>query len=150
MYMGIKSLKEGNLITLNGKIFKIIKKIFEGNINNDLCNIKLLSKDGPLYFHGWDEDLEPILLKEHLLEKIGFKNVGNTFKLNLDKYEITVSIDYTNCYTDITHLIVCDDSNEIILEATVKYIHTLQNIIFGITGVELNVDKLIKNKYYEN
>lgn len=36
-----------------------------------------------------------------------------------------------------------------ILEATVKYIHTLQNIIFGITGVELNVDKLI-NKYYEN
>ena len=155
--MDIRQLRAGNLVTTNGKPAGTtngnVYKILDTNSANRLdeleliggATIEILDGEYRTTVGAWIDYLEPIEITCDLLRKIGFESENyKLFVTKIDKYEICIFGSDSLCGDNETYtLSICDDDDDQILESNVVYFHTLQNIIFDITDLELNVDNLI-------
>ena len=81
------------------------------------------------------EDLIPIPLTEEWLIKFGFKNTGEQFfNVWKDKQGIITFQKDLSCYVGLSHY----EAPPLFVEC--KYVHTLQNLYFALTGEELTID----------
>lgn len=160
--MDIRQLRVGNLVTTNGKpagtkkggIYKVIdtnsaNRLDELGLVGD-ATLQILDGDYTTCVGAWVDYLEPIELNFTLLEKIGFNNIGGTLYLNIDKYEISITCDSLDSYDGVQVLILSIYNNvgEKVMDGYWEnieclYLNILQNIIYDITGLDLNVDNLI-------
>jgi len=149
--MDIRQLRAGNLVTTNGILSGTtngnVYKILDTDSANRLDELKgsatIATKE--IQYHSfvdvWEKDLEPIEITDELLENIGLSKDYHRFKAKIGKYEIDIVHHYD--FNERFNLVIYDNEDEILLEAQVVYLHTLQNLIFDITDLELNVDNLI-------
>ncbi len=102
----------------------------------------------PIQYHSfvdvWAEDLEPIEITDELLDKIGFQDRLGTFEKKIENYGIKFLLN-NKVLPPLSYLHIYDTSNKgkFKLGADVKYLHTLQNLIFDVTDLELDVENLI-------
>ena len=150
--MDIRQLRAGNLVTTNGKpmdthrggVYKVVRTIIHKELTTELAVIETTSDN----FHDETSvigaNLEPIEITYDLLLNIGFKLENyKLFVTKIDKYEICIFGSDSLCGDNETYtLSICDDDDQI-LEANVVYLHTLQNLIFDMTDLELDVENLI-------
>lgn len=151
--MDIRQLRAGNLVTTNGKPSGTTKgniyKILDTNSANRLDELKLIGGATIEILDGeyrttvgaWLDYLEPIEITDDLLENIGLSKDYHRFKTKIGKYEINIAHHYD--FNERFNLVIYDNEDEILLEAQVVYLHTLQNLIFDVTDLELNVENLI-------
>lgn len=97
---------------------------------------------------AWSEFMEPIKLTYELLTQIGF--IGNKYQLymKLDDYVVTLLDTEASDYFDGYYVVIRNMYDELILKTdyTVLYLHKLQNLIYVVTNMHLNVNN-IKSKY---
>jgi hypothetical protein len=87
------------------------------------------------------EELEPILLTHEILERCGFKQVGDYLSKNLylnhaDEHFFKIDINIVD-YKVLLHFA---GSQKVILPYHYKFLHQLQNLYFALTGEELEVN----------
>jgi len=151
--MNIRQLRAGNLVTTNGtpagttngNIYKILDT-YSANRLDELkliggATIEILDGEYRTTVGAWLDYLEPIEITDDLLESIGSSKDYHRFKTKIGKYEIDIVHHYD--FNERFNLVIYDNEDEILLEAQVVYLHTLQNLIFDITDLELNVENLI-------
>jgi hypothetical protein len=126
--MTAQELRIGNLITFNGKEFKVIALA-----ENDVCI------NG---FGGIAENFEPIPLTEDWFLKFGFlnckKNGSNYFSDSIDDPN-NATIRFAHPDSDWIYS-VGDDDHGIVFNK-INYVHQLQNLYFALTGNELTLNK---------
>lgn len=151
--MDIRQLRAGNLVTTNGKPAGTKKgnvyKILDTYISNRLDELKLIGGATIEILDGeyrttvgaWLDYLEPIEITDELLEKIGFPfwQKSGSGRVCLVLGDFSIEIDPIDKYI----LYMRDNSRYEILRARIKYLHTLQNLIFDMTDLELDVENLI-------
>lgn len=146
--MDIRQLRAGNLVTTNGKpagtengsIYKILNVANSGVFEGEFC-VQMECYESAFSYWGWNIDLEPIVITDELLVKLGFADRDTFFEIKLSNYKIDI---FNNkLYPHDSALCIYDVSNngKCKLSADIKYLHTLQNLILDITGLDLNVDK---------
>ena len=119
-----KELRIGNYINIEGNIIKIgIQAIVD--IENSKKQNKNLIK------------FEPILITKELIKQLGFEHdSGNWFKLIIRKRDSISGIIY-NYKTG--ELIIGYDRDWLNVKRTYQYLHNLQNIIYDLTRLELEI-----------
>ena len=145
--MDIRQLRAGNLVTTNGipegtengSIYKILNVANSGVFEGKFC-VQMECYESAFSYWGWNIDLEPVEITGELLDKIGLGELHNPFGIKLNEYRIKV-IHHSFFYDGFRLEINRKEEN--ILESEVVYLHTLQNLILDITGLDLNVDNLI-------
>lgn len=147
--MDIRQLRAGNLVTTNGKpagttkgnIYKVLDTNNSNMLDDLIGSATIATKE--IEYRSltdiWAKDLEPIAITEELLEKIGFKCCMSVLFLQLKYYGINFTYNKFDGFT----LWIDNYKEEPILHARIEYLHTLQNLILDITGLDLNVDNLI-------
>ena len=155
--MDIRQLMAGNLVTTNGKPSGTtngnIYKILDTNSANRLDELKLIGGATIEILDGeyrttvgaWLDYLEPIEITDDLLGNIGLSKDYHRYNTKIGKYEIYIVHHYD--FNERFNLVIYDNEDEILLEAQVVYLHTLQNLIFDVTDLELNVENLITKKH---
>lgn len=157
--MDIRQLRAGNLVTTNGNPAGTTKggiyKVLDTNSANRLdelglvgdATLQILDGDYKTCVGAWVDYLEPIEITNELLKIIGFYELGNSLVFNLDKYEIYITSDYIDSYYGISVLLIYNDDgmeiSKLNLQSENFYLHTLQNLIYDMIGIELNVYNLI-------
>ena len=141
--MKAKDLRQDNLITLSTDKYKIYKVL---RVTNNLVTIDLT------HDNWYDErsfnikDIRPVKITDELLNKLGFikedKGYGDFFSLPLSHYIATLKY---NCFIDEYELRISVKDNTVILTTVVTYFHKLQNIIYDVVDLELDIDNIIKS-----
>lgn len=135
----INELRIGNLIERNGILAKI------EIINNELDEVYSLGED--FYYSDFCCNIEPILLTEEWLLKLGFELDDD------DLYTLCLFSQRDPKYNSIELWTRSNEGIKIILEVDegempeqscvplhhIKYVHQLQNLYFCLTGAELTV-----------
>ena len=139
--MTANELRIGNLIKGIGTNIEWIVEGFEGD-----C---IYSNDGWRYLSHF----EPIPLTEEWLVKFGFKSDNNEPN---EIYSIDISTDERYDYVSTLRIIVMDDfclvdimekgthpraDESIVTLKSIQHVHSLQNLIFALTGEELILKK---------
>ena len=152
--MNIRQLRAGNLVTTNGKPAGTTKgnvyKILDTNSSNRLdefigsATIEILDDEYRTTVGAWVDYLEPIEITDELLDKIGFQDRLGIFENKIENYGIKFLLN-NKVLPPLSYLHIYDTSNKgkFKLGADVKYLHTLQNLIFDVTDLELDVENLI-------
>ena len=152
--MDIRQLRAGNLVTTNGKPAGTTKgnvyKILDTNSSNRLdefigsATIEILDDEYRTTVGAWVDYLEPIEITDELLDKIGFQDRLGIFENKIENYGIKFLLN-NKVLPPLSYLHIYDTSNKgkFKLGADVKYLHTLQNLIFDVTDLELDVENLI-------
>ncbi len=152
--MDIRQLRAGNLVTTNGKPAGTtngnVYKILDTNSSNRLdefigsATIEILDDEYRTTVGAWVDYLEPIEITDELLDKIGFQDRLGTFENKIENYGIKFLLN-NKVLPPLSYLHIYDTSNKgkFKLGADVKYLHTLQNLIFDVTDLELDVENLI-------
>lgn len=147
--MDIRQLRAGNLVTTNGKpdgttkggIYKVIDTNMKNSIDNLIGSATITIKE--IEYRSltdvWAKDLEPIEINFLLLEKIGFRSTGCL------KDELKISTYNFSIIKNGNKYILYIYQYGIILGSSYinKGLNQLQNIIYDMTGLDLNVDNLI-------
>ena len=141
--MKIKDLREDNLITLSTDRYKIYKVL---RVTNNLVTIDL-THDNWYDERSFDiKDIRPVKITDELLNKLGFikedKGYGDFFSLSLSNFLIILS---RNRFIDEYELRILTIDNTVILATVVTYFHKLQNIIYDVVDLELDIDNIIKS-----
>ena len=149
--MNIRQLRAGNLVTTNGKpagttngnVYKVLSTDSANRLDELRGSSTIATKE--IQYHSfvdvWAKDLEPVEITDDLFENIGLSKDYHRFKTKIGKYEIDIVHHYD--FNERFNLVIYDNEDEILLEAQVVYLHTLQNLIFDITDLELDVENLI-------
>ena len=152
--MDIRQLRAGNLVTTNGKPAGTtngnVYKILDTNSSNRLdefigsATIEILDDEYRTTVGAWVDYLEPIEITDELLDKIGFQDRLGSFENKIENYGIEFLLN-NKVLPPLSYLHIYDTSNKgkFKLGADVKYLHTLQNLIFDITDLELDVENLL-------
>ena len=152
--MNIRQIRADNLVTTNGKPAGTTKgnvyKILDTNSSNRLdefigsATIEILDDEYRTTVGAWVDYLEPIEITDELLDKIGFQDRLGIFENKIENYGIKFLLN-NKVLPPLSYLHIYDTSNKgkFKLGADVKYLHTLQNLIFDVTDLELDVEKLI-------
>ena len=152
--MNIRQLRAGNLVTTNGKPAGTtngnVYKILDTNSSNRLdefigsATIEILDDEYRTTVGAWVDYLEPIEITDELLDKIGFQDRLGIFENKIENYGIKFLLN-NKVLPPLSYLHIYDTSNKgkFKLGADVKYLHTLQNLIFDVTDLELDVENLI-------
>jgi len=150
--MDIRQLRAGNLVTTNGKpmdthrggVYKVVRTIIHKELTTELAVIETTSDNFYDETSVIGANLEPIEITEDLLEKIGFQDRLGIFENKIENYGIEFLLN-NKVLPPLSCLHIYDTSNKgkFKLGADVKYLHTLQNLIFDITDLELDVENLI-------
>jgi hypothetical protein len=146
--MNIRQLRAGNLVTTNGKPMNTVEngiyKVVRTALEHDLVVIDTTREN------FYDEattnvsNLFPIRIKTEMPNYIGFKLRYGVYCMDLKGYEFRLIHDSIIINDTPNFRLVINEGNiEQPLRAEIKYLHTLQNIILDITGLDLNVDNLI-------
>lgn len=152
--MDIRQLRAGNLVTTNGKpagttngnVYKILDTNSSNRLDELIGSATIQTKE--IQYHSfvdvWAKDLEPIEITDELLDKIGFQDRLGIFENKIENYGIEFLLN-NKVLPPLSCLHIYDTSNKgkFKLGADVKYLHTLQNLIFDITDLELDVENLI-------
>ena len=149
--MDIRQLRAGNLVTTNGKPAGTTKgcfyKVLDTNSANRLDELGLVGSATLQIFDGdyttcvgaWVDYIEPIKINFLLLEKIGFRSIGCLKdELKISTYNFSIIKNGNKYILYIYQYGIIQGSSYIN-----KGLNQLQNIIYDITGLELNVDNLI-------
>ena len=145
--MDIRQLRAGNLVTTieTPRIDKelCIYRVSKTIINRELATIET-SLDGNYYRTSVKIDnILPIRIKRDMLDSIGFKLYCGVYCMDFKGYEFRLLFD-KSYFNDIPNFtLVINGRIDQFLRAYVKYLHQLQNLIFDVTDLELNVDNLI-------
>ena len=160
----IKEIRVGNIFSTNGKpmnthsgiFYKIVSvdslSTFKGELSEKYKG-SVTIETNYLYKHdtvgAWISFLEPILLSQDLLLKLGFEIVTDNiikrkyyrlrlkgFCIDINEWSNTLGRDYG---IHIDNLL-CDS----VLSGDIQYLHQLQNYIYDATGEELDVKELFK------
>lgn len=119
--MEAKELRLGNLVMSSGNNCTVVA------IHEDE-GVSVLGSD--FYLTENESDLQPIPLTEEWLLKFGFKT------MIVEDYDIFLLGGFLiEVYTDTC--VVCFDNVEI---TKIKYVHSLQNLFFALTGTELTTE----------
>ena len=152
--MDIRQLRAGNLVTTNGKPAGTtngnVYKILDTNSSNRLdefigsATIEILDDEYRTTVGAWVDYLEPIEITDELLDKIGFQDRLGIFENKIENYGIEFLLN-NKVLPPLSYLHIYDTSNKGKFKhgADVKYLHTLQNLIFDITDLELDVENLL-------
>ena len=151
--MDIRQLRAGNLVTTNGKpagttngnVYKVLSTDSANRLDElkliGGATIEILDGEYRTTVGAWLDYLDPIEITDDLLRKIGFpfwqKSCSGRVYLRLGDYSI--EIDPIDKYI----LYIRNNRGYEILSARIKYLHDIQNLIFDITNLELNVENLI-------
>ena len=152
--MNIRQLRAGNLVTTNGNpagttngnIYKILDTDSANRLDELRGSATIATKE--IQYHSfvdvWAKDLEPIEITDELLDKIGFQDRLGIFENKIENYGIEFLLN-NKVLPPLSYLHIYDTSNKgkFKLGADVKYLHTLQNLIFDVTDLELDVENLI-------
>ena len=151
--MDIRQLRSGNLVTTNGEpagttkgnIYNVLDTNSKNRLDDLIGSATIATKE--IEYRSltdiWAKDLEPIEITEELLEKIGFKKDKFVFSTKIGFYDIDI-VHYHNCdFNERFNLVIYDSEGDILLEATVSYLNQLQNMIYYMIYIDLNVDNLI-------
>ena len=154
--MDIRQLRAGNLVTTNGKpagttngnVYKVLSTDSENRLDElkliGGATIEILDGEYRTTVGAWLDYLEPIEITDELLEKIGFQDRLGIFENKIENYGIEFLLN-NKVLPPLSYLHIYDTSNKgkFKLGADVKYLHTLQNLIFDMTYLELDVENLI-------
>ena len=156
--MNIRQLRAGNLVTTNGKPAGTtngnVYKILDTNSANRLdeleliggATIEILDGEYRTTVGAWLDYLEPIEITDEILKKLSFSKRTSSYNINIKstEYDIIVSNLYPKeAIGKVDYNIVILDRNIIMCKRHIKYLHTLQNLIFDMTDLELYVENLI-------
>lgn len=147
--MDIRQLRSGNLVTTNGKpagttkgsIYKILDTNSKNRLDDLIGSATIATKEIPYhsFVDVWAKDLEPIEINFLLLEKIGFRSIGCLKdELKISTYNFSIIKNGNEYILYIYQYGVIRGCSYIS-----KGLNQLQNIIYDITGLDLNVDNLI-------
>lgn len=119
-----QDLRIGNYVTSNGINYIVSKIDIIGNVQGIECGTTF----------NLDETTEPILLNEEWLLRFGFyKSVWDnfsTYRFMIGENDYTIVIDVYSMY-----LVEIGD----VSLKHINYVHTLQNLVFALTGEELTL-----------
>ena len=91
------------------------------------------------------KDIRPVKITDELLNKLGFikedKGYGDFFSLPLSNFLIILSY---NQFINGYELRISVKDNTVILTTVVTYFHKLQNIIYDVVDLEIDIDNIIK------
>ena len=151
--MDIRQLRAGNLVTTNGKpagttngnVYKVLSTDSANRLDElkliGGATIEILDGEYRTTVGAWLDYLVPIEITDDLLENIRLSKDYHRYNTKIGKYEIDIVHHYD--FNERFNLVIYDNEDEILLEAQVVYLHTLQNLIFDVTDLELNVENLI-------
>lgn len=77
------------------------------------------------------EEVDPITLTPEILEKCGFEKEGDTYKILNDNIDYCFRISFTGSGYF---------SSNVAANQPMKYLHTLQNLYYCLTGEELTIN----------
>lgn len=107
--------------------------------------ISSILEDGTIMFYNDDRchisKCNPIELTEELLLKYGF--VAESVHNNFIKNGIEISSSQKSCNTNERFIFYLDGEIPDSFKIRIEFIHQLQNIVFALTGQELDVSQII-------
>lgn len=140
--MDVKELRIGNLIKDDECIIVVVEALSGDNalVNGYGENEVLFSKKGypDVLF---ESEIHPIELTEELLFKCGFvaKSVHSNFVLG----ELELESCYRNIETNERSCFYFGGNIPDFMKIRIEYLHQLQNLIYALTGEELNVSEIV-------
>lgn len=148
--MDITELRCGNIVTTNGqqntakdKLYKIVGINSIAKLDNIIGNVTI--ETNLLYNHDelsiWSNNIEPIIINDDLLYKLGFTVNTKAFVLKINENLIIINHAITN--NTYTLNIFNSNKNNLCRITYIIYLHTLQNIIFDIIQMELDINNII-------
>jgi hypothetical protein len=115
----INEIRVGNALSIDGKIMVLSEDFFA----------ELLSEPELL------QKIEPILITEELLIKIGFQSVEEPGGWVWERIIVYKVIDESEVFYEVHFINEAED--RVTLPQKTKYVHKLQNLYYEVTGVEL-------------
>ena len=115
----INEIRVGNALSMDGKIVTLSGEFLA----------EILSQPQLL------EKIEPILITEELLTKVGFQSLEEPGGWVWERVIVYKVIDESEVFYEV-HFIN-DSEDRITLPQKTKYVHKLQNLYYEVTGVEL-------------
>lgn len=116
--------------------------LFYTKASHEIIVVNTISKDSSL------EYIQPIPLTPEILLKVGFDYDDINSDEYCDWYEYSYSYERNGeLYHEHLPFQMFKGESHIELEyfdTEIKYLHQLQNLVFALTGTELNVDELLK------
>lgn len=148
--MDITELRCGNIVTTNGKqntaknkLYKIVGINSTAKLDNIIGNVTI--ETNLLYNHDelsvWSNNIEPIIIDDDLLYKLGFTVNTKAFVLKINENLIIINHAITN--NTYTLNIFNSNKNNLCRTTYIMYLHTLQNLIFDIIQMELDINNII-------
>ena len=126
-----------------------VKELRIGNVIGDIIGAPVIVRainNGGIAIRGeaWCIDasmLDPIKLTEEILLKCGFvaKSVYSNFVLG----ELELESCYRNRTTNERSCFYLDGNIPDFMKIRIDYLHQLQNLIYALTGEELNVSEIV-------
>jgi hypothetical protein len=136
--MDKNELRIGNIVMFDDGSFDIVK--VDGiytSAENDFINWTKI--DGLGRFDNGNSlllDFDPIELTEDVLKKCGFKGVKG-----IEEECLSIKIDYIeiSIHLENYHYFIDSPFNQFEGKRQIKYLHTLQNLVYAITGQEIKI-----------
>lgn len=130
--MNLTELRVGNFVTQGKKdAYRVV------SVNKESVFIDLPKSDKLPFGAKWKNDarnIEPVPITEEWLEKLGFGMQG----AGPHYYMISKDV-YLLFFPSECRILLVDDHQSVGLPVSVRHVHQLQNLVFALTGEELEV-----------